>query len=519
MSQIKKRKTLTLQEKYNIIRKIESGMQQTVLCKELNLSKTTVSGIWTSRQKILQESYGKSLSIKKIRNPIRTDVDKLLLEWFKTQRSLNMPISGPILQQKAEHFGRLVNGPDFKCTSGWIERFKKRYNITKGKIHGEAMDVNVDTVQHWIKNVWPEIRKGYNDSDIFNADETGLFYKLTPDRTLRFKQEKCIGGKQSKVRVTVLVCANMNGTEKCKLLVIGKFMKPRCLKNVKRLPVSYNANSRAWMTAAIFENEIRRWDDQLRKRKRKILLLVDNCPAHPQINNLTNIRLEFLPPNCTASLQPMDQGIIHCLKARYRRYIILEIIKNLDKGKTVEISLLDAIRMLAQSWQDVSVNTIKNCFKHAGWVSTNSEFDEADDLPLSQWIRQIDENNDDDWDIPLSEWLKKHDLLLHEDISNLNDYTNVDSELITTNVPTDDNVINEKNTEMDESDSEDDDFIEDVNCDKFDPLQLSNTLLTYLEKDDSVSDEILNAMLKVDKHLRTKCLNKSKQCKITDFFK
>lgn len=98
MSQIKKRKTLTLQEKYNIIRKIESGMQQTVLCKELNLSKTTVSGIWTSRQKILQESYGKSLSIKKIRNPIRTDVDKLLLEWFKTQRSLNMPISGPILQ-------------------------------------------------------------------------------------------------------------------------------------------------------------------------------------------------------------------------------------------------------------------------------------------------------------------------------------------------------------------------------------------------------------------------------------
>jgi hypothetical protein len=34
--------------------------------------------------------------------------------------------------------------------------------------------------------------------------------------------EECVGGKLSKDRVTVLVCANADGTKKMKLFVIGK---------------------------------------------------------------------------------------------------------------------------------------------------------------------------------------------------------------------------------------------------------------------------------------------------------
>ncbi|XP_053377288.1 uncharacterized protein LOC123545424 [Mercenaria mercenaria] len=58
--------------------------------------------------------------------------------------------------------------------------------------------------------------------DIYNADETGLFFKLTPDKTLEFKNVKCVGGKRSKERITVLVCANMTGEDKVPLFVIGK---------------------------------------------------------------------------------------------------------------------------------------------------------------------------------------------------------------------------------------------------------------------------------------------------------
>ena len=71
-------------------------------------------------------------------------------------------------------------------------------------------------------------------------------------RTHVFKNDKCVGGKLSKERLIVLVTASMAG-EKLPLLVIGKSANPRCFKNVKKLPLPYKSNKKAWMTAAIFE--------------------------------------------------------------------------------------------------------------------------------------------------------------------------------------------------------------------------------------------------------------------------
>jgi hypothetical protein len=112
------------------------------------------------------------------------------------------------------------------------------------------------------------VHEGFAANDIFNADETGIFFRLTPDRTLKFKGGKCVGGKLSKDRITVLVCANSDGTEKMKLLVIGKSKNPRCFKNVKSLPVRYTANKKARMTSDLFEAELRHWDRELRLQKR-----------------------------------------------------------------------------------------------------------------------------------------------------------------------------------------------------------------------------------------------------------
>ena len=113
--------------------------------------------------------------------------------------------------------------------------------------------------------------------------------------------------------VTILVCANMLGNDKLKLLMIGKSKKPRCFKNINMdtLPVTYWSNQNAWMTGVMFREWVTNWDSVL---KRKIILLVDNCPAHPNIGELKNIRLEFLPANTTSLIQPMEQSVIKNLK-------------------------------------------------------------------------------------------------------------------------------------------------------------------------------------------------------------
>lgn len=89
---------------------------------------------------------------------------------------------------------------------------------------------------------------------------------------------------------------------------------------------------------------------ELTKKSKKILPLVDNCPAHPHIENLKSITM-FLPPNTTSVLQPMDQGIIRALKSHFRKNVVLKMIQLLDDcgSSSVEypkITVLDAILMI-----------------------------------------------------------------------------------------------------------------------------------------------------------------------------
>lgn len=110
---------------------------------------------------------------------------------------------------------------------------------------GESNSVDLSIVDQCRDNELKQLLERYAEHDIFNMDETGLFYKLTTDKMLNVKGEKCSGGKLSKERITLALCTNMSGTEKLTPLVIGKSAKPRCFKNVKHFPCEYKSNKKA----------------------------------------------------------------------------------------------------------------------------------------------------------------------------------------------------------------------------------------------------------------------------------
>ena len=85
---------------------------------------------------------------------------------------------------------------------------------------GESGDVNVTVVSEW-KSKLPNLIKYYHPRDIYNMDETGLFFRDSGNRLFFVKGHDCHGGKRSKDRITVSYCANMIG-EKEPLVVIGK---------------------------------------------------------------------------------------------------------------------------------------------------------------------------------------------------------------------------------------------------------------------------------------------------------
>jgi len=173
--------------------------------------------------------------------------------------------------------------------------------------------------------------RDYDPKDIFNCDETGLFWKMKPSRTI--SNGPVAGTKQSKDRVTVLFTCNSIGTEKLRHLFIHKYENPRALKNINKnsLPVNYYWNKKSWMQVSIWNDYLKKLDSRMKVQNRHILLLVDNAPTHAlyENTNLTNIVIEHLPPNTTSHLQPCDQGIINSFKVRSKPYLFTVTVSNL----------------------------------------------------------------------------------------------------------------------------------------------------------------------------------------------
>ena len=64
----------------------------------------------------------------------------------------------------------------------------KRETIShlKKKQHGEKQDADDFSAERWVMEALPDIIKDCEPRNVFNADETGLYWRAIPDGTLAF---------------------------------------------------------------------------------------------------------------------------------------------------------------------------------------------------------------------------------------------------------------------------------------------------------------------------------------------
>jgi hypothetical protein len=118
------------------------------------------------------------------------DVDAALFAWLKQIRSHNVTINGPLLMTKAEELAKSLGHSEWKCNVAWLDRFKKRHDIVFKAVCGESAAVDAFQCDEWIVKKLPALLSGHDENDIFNADETGLFWRMMPTKTLCLKGEK-----------------------------------------------------------------------------------------------------------------------------------------------------------------------------------------------------------------------------------------------------------------------------------------------------------------------------------------
>ena len=74
-------------------------------------------------------------------------LDSAVYVWFKQKRMEGVPISGPMLCEKAVQLNTLLNGdPSFVASIGWKCRFCARHGIRKLSIQGEKLSADKDVL-------------------------------------------------------------------------------------------------------------------------------------------------------------------------------------------------------------------------------------------------------------------------------------------------------------------------------------------------------------------------------------
>jgi len=73
------------------------------------------------------------------------------------------------------------------------------------------------------------------------------------------------------------------------------------------------------MIPTMYENHFAQLDGTVIADNLKILLFIDEYPAHSKNMFFAFIQVMFLSHNCTRQLQPLDLGIIHAFICYYRQ--------------------------------------------------------------------------------------------------------------------------------------------------------------------------------------------------------
>ncbi|XP_014351022.1 tigger transposable element-derived protein 4-like [Latimeria chalumnae] len=230
----------------------------------------------------------------------------------------------------------------------------------------------------------------------------------------------------------------------------------------------------------------------------------------------------------------MDQGIIKCLKQHYHRQLIQHMLNCFERKQDTAIILHQGITFAHSAWHKVSSKCISTCFRKAGFVISGQTTDsDLVNYPHhhSPYLSGEEEDDDDDEDnLPLSTlksmWLEVQSKLQMSENINLDDYVDVDTEVVIAEKPTDDDIVasvQQKHSGRSEEDSEDEDKDEGTDLPKTrtftEVLDSLACLRDYVSTQADMSDLLFDRLAEFTDIVIAGRYQQQKQMKITDFVK
>ena len=328
----KRRKKFTYKQKQIIIEEYEaSGNNISEFAKKINISEKTLTPWINNKEKIFSYNNKQSNKIKigcGHKPKLTSEMEDEIFKYFMDIRITGFPVTDELLKTRGKY---LLKNSDlninFSFSNGWLEKFKKRYNICNRKGGSTIIrnnDCDLNKILFFIDNIKREINSDEYEY-IINIDETGIYYDSKIDFTLDIKGTKRVEIKSTgreKQRITVIIGIDLSNKIYIKPLIILKGKTKACLKNINKHTnyiLSYQNN--AWCT----DDQFIIFLSQFPKNK-KILLIFDNFRGHltEKVKTFLKdkyplIKINTLPANTTSILQPIDTNINGPFKAHIRK--------------------------------------------------------------------------------------------------------------------------------------------------------------------------------------------------------
>ena len=131
----------SLEMKYKVLMEVEKdSSSKKQIANHYGLAQSTLS-TWLKKADGIKNAFlNGDFSAKRKKLPTAGDpeVEEALLKWSKTARDHNIPLSGPFMMQHARELAEKLGVPagEFKCSNGWLDRFKDRHGISFKHIPG-----------------------------------------------------------------------------------------------------------------------------------------------------------------------------------------------------------------------------------------------------------------------------------------------------------------------------------------------------------------------------------------------
>ncbi|KAK3858664.1 hypothetical protein Pcinc_035170 [Petrolisthes cinctipes] len=362
----KKLNRYSLQDKTKVIELIEKGLKNAEIVRQTGFPEGTVRNFKKQKEAIKAslkvasklftgnvQASQRLLTNYSSTNRLIAVMEFYLKRWIEGRFKSKGSINGPQIRNQALLLYNAIckkknikYAPPFSASVGWFAKFKKRFSIKLVIYQGKVSSADEATAESFPVLAQQYIKDGgYTLDQVYNCEETGLYWKRSPSSTFIHKTEKQAPDiKMAKDRIGILFTCNATGTHRMKPLIIYKFKKPRAYKgaDMNELDDIYWAsNPKGYMnmllSAEWFDKHF--VPDALRKCKElnldgKVLLFMEN--AHYLVGRHPSVQVEFLPPNTISRIQPLDHELIANVKLLYYKRVYDEMREAIDRQEELK---------------------------------------------------------------------------------------------------------------------------------------------------------------------------------------